>query len=535
MFVAEILQYAAQKMVDILIYGAIALVTVTGIIKCIFPMRRCTRLLRRAVRALENTTHKSGTQSIWQNSLFLGNPMRNAWVRFLKNAEQLDERGLSCDVTAYINDDSVIYANGHIQLAEMVPGLLTSLGILGTFIGLMQGLNGLDVSGAAKTMESISTMINGMTFAFVTSIAGISCSLVFNVIHRSAIGNTTRALDLFHDAFSDLVMQRPLDHNVQMICQQEDRAAFMRHSANELNLRVADGISSAVEHSFMPVSQSIGNFIMGETQAQIEGINKAVSLFIAQLNRSLDGQFLKLGQTLSLINQAQTVSADSIDQTMSATNSIMANMQSVHEIAQLVMDRFEGYIGTLSASQTDSNVLSQQSLSILSQMQGAVKEQIDYMDKLQHNQQLLENNMQEYAAWSGQVLEAVDHQAGTAKLAAHDMAEEMKKGGRMLADSYTSFVENISSGLARTMGMFDENMHGMMQSLTVKLSEIEKTIGVMPGQMNMQSGRLSSEVDGYISALSRMQQAVTDIALMIERTKTVALPLSGGAEACQVQ
>ena len=85
----------------------------------------------------------------------------------------MDARGLNCNVEDYVNDDTVIYAVGHAQLAEVVPGLLTSLGILGTFIGLMRGLSGLDLNDAAKTMESIPQLIGGMTYAFTTSIAQV--------------------------------------------------------------------------------------------------------------------------------------------------------------------------------------------------------------------------------------------------------------------------------------------------------------------------------------------------------------------------
>lgn len=70
----------------------------------------------------------------------MGNRLKNCWLRFLQNAEQLDRRGLPCNVEDYINDDTVIHGPGNAQLADLIPGLLTSLGILGTFMGMMDGL-----------------------------------------------------------------------------------------------------------------------------------------------------------------------------------------------------------------------------------------------------------------------------------------------------------------------------------------------------------------------------------------------------------
>ncbi len=240
-----ILENLAANLTDFLIYAAIATVALIGVFKCVLPVSRVARRLRRGIHLLETASGEG--RPVWQDVLFLGKEIQGPWRRFLVNAEQLDARGLNCNVEDYINDDTVIYSVGHAQLAEIVPSLLTSLGILGTFIGLMRGLGGLDVSDAAKTMESIPQMIGGMTFAFMTSIAGISCSLIFNMLNRMALGSATGAIDDFTDAFADLVMQKPLEDNVQMICQQEDRSALLRRISADMGARVSEGIVSSVE------------------------------------------------------------------------------------------------------------------------------------------------------------------------------------------------------------------------------------------------------------------------------------------------
>ena len=211
----DLLQRLAADLGNLLVYVATGLVFVIGITKCVLPVSRAGGKLRRSIRKLEMGA--GAVPPVWQDTLFLGKNMQGPWRRFLVNAEQLDARGINCNVEDYVNDDTVIYSVGHAQLAEAVPGLLTSLGILGTFIGLMQGLGGLDVSDAAKTMESIPQMIGGMTYAFTTSIVGIACSLIFNMLNRMAHGSATRAIDDFNDAFADIVMQKPLEDNVQMI------------------------------------------------------------------------------------------------------------------------------------------------------------------------------------------------------------------------------------------------------------------------------------------------------------------------------
>ncbi len=519
---AEALQNLTANLVDILIYTATALVTLTALVKCVLPLRRLSRLLRRAVHQLEIMVPTAGTRPVWQDVLFLGRPLQGAWRKFLLNAEQLDTRGMACDVSEYINDDSVIYQHGSVQFGEVTPGLLTSLGILGTFIGLMRGLGGLDVSTADATMASISQMIGGMTFAFMTSIVGIACSLAFNILNRAVTGSCIRAIDEFNEAFSEIVMHQPLTENVQAVCQREDGQALIRHAVTDMNARIASGIEVAIERSFTPVSQSMNSFILAETQAQIEGVGRIVNQFIGQMNGALDGQFLRLGQTLTAVNQGQEASFEGIQRAMMAADGIMRGMDEMHGVTQQVMDRFEHYIAEISANQTDQTDFTQTSASILSGMHAAMQEQSACVQQLQLSQARMQTSMQEYADWSSRVLTAVETQSGASTEALSGVADGMKEGGRMLADSYASFVENISSGLARTLGMFDENMQDMMNALQKKLSQIEKTLDKAPD-------RLSGQVEGYVTSLSKLQRAMSDIAEVLQKAQPEAATLAEGA------
>ena len=118
---------------DYLVYGAIAVVTLIGVFKCLFPLWNTTGALRKAIRRLQEDAGKKTEKPVWQESRFVGRRLRNSWLRFLQNAEQLDRRGLPTNVEDYINDDTVTHGPGNAGLAELIPNLLTSLGILGTF------------------------------------------------------------------------------------------------------------------------------------------------------------------------------------------------------------------------------------------------------------------------------------------------------------------------------------------------------------------------------------------------------------------
>lgn len=512
----EIMSNLTANLVDFIIYGAIAVVTIIGFVKCIFPTRACARHLRRGVRQLEVMTIKEGTRPVWQDTLFLGRAMQNAWRRFLVNAEQLDSRGINCDVEDYINDETVIDGNGHTQLADVIPGILTSLGILGTFIGLVRGLGALDLSDATKTMSSISDMIGGMTFAFGTSIAGIACSLAFNVLNRAAIGSTQRAIDDFHEAFTEFVMQQPLSDNVQAICQQEDQAAFMRHAVNELSTRMGDNVAGAVERSMVPVIQSMNQFIVGETQSQLEGLDRIVNSFVSHMTGSLDAQLNRLGQTLTAINQSQQVDFNALNTSLDAASSIMQHLQGMGGVMQQVMERLETYVGEVGAVREEQEVFATRTQELLSAMHSAVDEQGQYLMALRAGHDNLQTSMQDYAQWSGRVLEAVHEQADVAAANSRDVAMSMRESGQQLSDSYTSFVENIVKGLSRSMGLFEENMHAVVTLLDGRLENIEKTARATNVQYDARQDRLNESADSLITTISRMQRALADMTAAVK-------------------
>lgn len=525
----ELLKNLSVSLTDILIYGAIAVVALIGLVKCILPVRACARLLRRGVRQLEVMAIKDGARPVWQEATFLGRPLLNTWRRFLVNAEQLDARGINCDVADYINDDTVIYQSGHTQLADIVPGILTSLGILGTFIGLVRGLEALDLSNAENIMTSISDMIGGMTFAFATSIAGISCSLAFNIINRASVGAAQSAIDDFHEAFTEFVMQQPLNDNVQAICQQEDRAAFLRRAVNEIGLRVSEGMTAAVEHSFAPVVQSMNNFIMGETQLQLSGLDQIINAFIHRMNTALDGQFMQLGQTLSAINQTHTVDYESLNNAMAAATGIMQSMQDMGAVMQQVISRFEGYVGDMADVRENQDAFAGQTGDILQAMHAAAREQSESMLALRAGQEHLQTSMQEYAQWSGRVLEAVREQADAMTGSGQAAAQAMRESGGALSANYASFVENISAGLSRSMALFEENMRAVVNLLDGKLERIEKAARSTSASYDAKAERLNEGTEGLLTTLSKMQRALGDITDMIERAASAGSPATEDA------
>ena len=329
---------------DYAVYGAIAVVTLIGLFKCLIPLWRTTGALRRAIVRLQQNAGKQLEKPVWQEARFVGNRLKGSWLRFLQNAEQLDRRGLPTNVEDYINDDTVTHGPGNAGLAELIPNLLTSLGILGTFMGLSRGLSSLNFADSTRLIQGIPDLLSGMRFAFGTSVAGISCSLIFNMLNRISQGSSYRAIDDFVTSFTQLAMSRPLDNDVQMIIQNQDRNFMLQGINEKLVDRLAESVSHSISMTMHPVAESMDRFIVGTTRNQIEGVNHIVSRFLSEMDRSLGGQFSSLARTMGDLEQSQIMAARATGENLSAAEGIVRNARSLQEVTSHALDQFDSYM-----------------------------------------------------------------------------------------------------------------------------------------------------------------------------------------------
>ena len=469
----QLLQTLSGSLVDIVIYLAIGLVTVIGIVRCVLPVRRSTACLRRAARVLEKNPVQENGHTVWENELFMGRQMGDAWRRFLQNWTQLDARGMTCDVKGFINDDTAIYAQGNVPLSEMVPGLLTSLGILGTFLGLMRGLGGLHIEDAGRMMEEIPTLVGGMSFAFATSIAGVSCSLLFQLLNRVTMGSAVNALEGFYTAFSEYAMQTPLTSETRAICQREDQALFMRRAASDLSDTMADRVSTAIERSFVPLAQQMNSFVAGQTQSQLEGLNVITQHFVASMNQQLGGQFMQLGQTLAEINRSQQASFSAVDRSMGTADQVIAGLSQVQQMTAEITARFDAYVQRLNESAAQTDAFTRTAGEVLGQMGRSARLQSDNLREIQTQQAQLRDALQDYALRSKQSLNIIVDRAEDQDRQNADIAKQMRESGDLLRTSYAKLVENVSVSLTQALDSLEKNMASLTQALETQTAELK--------------------------------------------------------------
>ena len=218
-------------------------------------------------------------------------------------------------------------------------------------------------------MEGIPVLLEGMRFAFGTSVAGISCSIVFNMLNRISQGSSYRAIDDFVTSFTQLAMSRPLDNDVQMIIQNQDRNYMLQGINDTLVDRLADNVGRSITRAMSPVSDSMDRFIIGATRNQIDGVNRIVARFLDEMDRSLGNQFSAMATAMDAVTQNQIIAARQTGETVSSAQDIVKNARSLQEMTGHILDKFDTYMSGINQVREHDENYEKRTAELLNRMQ----------------------------------------------------------------------------------------------------------------------------------------------------------------------
>jgi len=118
-------------------------------------------------------------------------PEKHLWEEFDETLiEKIGEQKLFnvYDADYFFNASTLAPGITESRLLAAVPGFLTAIGVVGTFVGLQLGLSELNIGNdvAVEEMKAgLAHVISGAKLAFKTSVWGVLLSVFFNLIEKS--------------------------------------------------------------------------------------------------------------------------------------------------------------------------------------------------------------------------------------------------------------------------------------------------------------------------------------------------------------
>ena len=309
--------YVGRGAASILIYnfcflGIMAVTYIAGMFGGMFRMNDLSRALSDAADEIRNVFQSPGKVDADKvsalNGIFHQRYLDEKMQAFTDAISQSHE-GIG-DNEEYLNGDDMD-EHVHKRLLEMAPDIFTSLGILGTFVGLVWGLKNFEPTNYEAMTTSVASLVDGIKVAFLTSIYGIAMSIVYTCGMKSEYSSMTASLQKFLDRFHTYVMPTAESESMNiLVSSQKNQTAAMEQMAEKFSVQMAGSFEKVITPTFQKMNDSLDVLVSSVTKCQEDAIREILDTFLKEMNLSFKAQFEDFGRALTQLKDAQTDNAN---------------------------------------------------------------------------------------------------------------------------------------------------------------------------------------------------------------------------------
>lgn len=314
---------AASVMVyNFVFFGVMVLIYLSGMIGGMFKMNRLSEALRHGteeVSSIFKAPGKAKAEDLSVLNEIFGNTYLDKKMDTFRGSIDKSQEGIG-DVEDFINEEEMDL-HIHKRLLEMVPDILTSLGILGTFVGLVWGLKNFNPNDYAAMTSSVASLVDGIKVAFLTSIYGIALSIVYTYGMKSEYSSLTENLQGFLDRFHAYVMPTAENESRNLlVSSQKIQTEAMNKMAEQFSVQMADSFEKVITPTFRKMNDSLDMLVTSVTRCQQDAVKEILDGFMKEMHNSFQLQFKDFNEALNQLKKAQKENADytaTLYQTMS--------------------------------------------------------------------------------------------------------------------------------------------------------------------------------------------------------------------------
>ncbi len=343
--------------VNAVMFVIVAVIFLCADIGCFAPMNAIIKDLKNATEKIRSDAMNSHSY-LWKPyqtsnvKLFKTEKLNSLFTDFIFELNREDDAENAYyrpGIDDYINED-LVDTTMHRNELNQVPGMLTGLGILGTFIGLSIGLEHFNTGTTAQMTESIEPLMNGIKVAFHTSIFGMVFSLTFNAIYKRKIYEGESAVQSFSHAFKKFVLPDTENNGMnQLIALQGEQIVAM----DKMYKRMAEELERIIEPQFDRLGKSISEFETIMVRNETEAVRQIVDTFITEMNNSLGNSFYQLNESVKEQYRSQKEQADLMTDLLKTTGSSTATLHTINHETEKLVTTLNSYTASIQTIQNE--------------------------------------------------------------------------------------------------------------------------------------------------------------------------------------
>ncbi|WP_166422952.1 hypothetical protein [Paraglaciecola sp. 20A4] len=249
--------------------------------------------------------------------------------------------------STYFNQRYILWSKVNMRWFNTLPNILTGMGILGTFVGLVAGIYiaapGLSADDIGKAKEALNILLSGASLAFLTSIAGLISSIFFSRAEKNKIHNFDKLCQKFVSEIDERVEYFSAERLSNKVLQESKKQSFALES-------FADDLAVIMQKQLTePLVTAINELTENQKTANDETIQKVMEEFSASISGAAGVEMKSLAETIEKISnklEAQLVALSESHKSMNETATfIMGEMTNVAENASNKINDLSGELG----------------------------------------------------------------------------------------------------------------------------------------------------------------------------------------------
>ena len=279
--------------------------------------------------------------------------LRNQWNEYkqtLHPQKKIDEAGQEQVVCwratsmaeTFFSEQVLVDTPLKTEFYKHLPGILTGLGIIGTFSGLIQGLTHFEVSNDPEAVrEGLRNLIQGVGHAFFISASAIAMAMILTWIEKSLITARYRQVEMFCQLIDRFFNAGAGEEYLARLVQASETSATQSmhlkdslvgdlkqilsevtaqqvHASTQNSQQMSQDLAKAFTETLRLPMERISTAVDRVTSNQGEAVNQmltdVLANFSAQMQDMFGGQFRGMTDLLGQTNSAMLGTVAKFDQ-----------------------------------------------------------------------------------------------------------------------------------------------------------------------------------------------------------------------------
>lgn len=386
------------------------------------------------------------------------------------------------EIEDYINEDD-IDLHVHKRILEMIPDIFTSLGILGTFIGLVWGLKNFEPSSYETMTNSVSSLVAGIKVAFLTSIYGIAFAIIYTSGMKSVFSDMNEKLQAFLEKFHIYVLPTAENESRNlMVASQKLQVKAMKQMAEQLSAEMAQSFEKAINPTFQKMNESLDVLTESVTSCQQDVMQEILRSFLREMNGSFKLQFKDFNDALAQLKKAQK---ENTDYTTNLYHTMSDQLNSSYEKQSETMKDMVNELGNAQGRYiSTASRIAQENQEIQKMQQQDYQRVADYLKEAEKTSAKFwvacNQTMQRYVETASQGMEKVS--------AASQTGTDVLNANRQVMEELEKRLADFASCQDKTLQIMEE----VRRLLTdISVTKENGNISLTGGQQNLNASRMA--------------------------------------------